>query len=291
LFRDIAACRYDVQAIAGMNILCCQQPGGSSPTSRGSKMIKAIVNLNIVLGLVMFSYNLAAQQSVPDISTQVKQAMASNIRTDDDRLADTYRTPAEVLAFFGLGNDMRVMELIPGGGYFTKILGPVLAEKGKLFLGAEGEAVAKNLSEWGLTKVEVLDDKFEMTKGEKRGYNGVVDFTFPVKDLDMALTFRNMHNMSPKGRKKLNTAVFNALKPGGIYGVVDHTRRHMEPYIEERWRRVDPVALIKEMQDIGFEFVDYSEVYYRPHDELKLDSTNPALNRNSDNFALKFRKP
>jgi predicted methyltransferase len=100
-----------------------------------------------------------------------------------------------------------------------------------------------------------------------------------------------MHNMSPEGRKALNTAVYNALKSGGIYGVVDHTRRHMEPWIEERWRRVDPVVMIKELHDIGFVFVDYSDLAAQPKDDLTLDSTNPALNRNSDNFTLKFRKP
>jgi predicted methyltransferase len=55
--------------------------------------------------------------------------------------------------------------------------------------------------------------------------------------------------------------------------------------------RVDPVALIKEMQDIGFVFVDYSDISYRPHDDLSLDSTHESLKRNSDNFTLKFRKP
>ena len=107
----------------------------------------------------------------------------------------------------------------------------------------------------------------------------------------MALTFRNLHDFSPESRKLLNTQVFKALKSGGIYGVVDHTRRHMEPYDAERWRRLDPVVVIKELQDLGFVFVDYSDLAYQPNDELKLDSTNPALNRNSDNFTLIFRKP
>lgn len=251
------------------------------------KIILSRFRLLTVIALLPFA--LAAQQA--DIGAEVKKAMASPIRNDADRLADVYRKPDVALSFFGLKNDMRVIELIPAGGYYTKILGQVLNDKGQLYVGADGEAVADKLAGWGLSKVQVLDDGFESTKTDKRGHNSVAPFAFPVKDVDMALTFRNMHNMSPEGRAVLNTAVFNALKSGGIYGVVDHTRRHMEPWTEVRWRRVDPVALIKELQDIGFEFVDYSDLAYQPNDNLTLDSTHESLNRNSDNFTLKFRKP
>jgi predicted methyltransferase len=183
----------------------------------------------MLLAAVMAAPVLPAQQN--DTEAQLRKALGGSIRTDEDRHADTYRMPVETLMFFGLRDDMRVLELIPAAGYWVKIMGPVLAEKGKLYEGADGESVSDKLAGWGLTKVEVLDDKFEMTRTGKRGENDVAPFAFPVKDLDMVLTFRNMHNISPEGRKVLNTAVFNALKPGGIYGVVDHTRRHMEPWI------------------------------------------------------------
>lgn len=252
-------------------------------------MNKILFKMNLLIATALLPFALTAQQA--GIKAEVQKAMASSIRDDADRLADTYRKPDVALPFFGLKNDMRVIELIPAGGYYTRILGQVLNDKGQLYVGADGEAVADKLAGWGLSKVQVLDDKFESTRTDKRGYNSVAPFAFPVNDVDMVLTFRNMHNMSPEGRNVLNTAVFNALKSGGIYGVVDHTRRHMEPWIEERWRRVDPVALIKELQDVGFEFVDYSDLAHQPNDNLTLDSTHETLNRNSDNFTLKFRKP
>jgi len=253
-------------------------------------MYKNIFNAAVFSCFLLISISAPAQQST-DIGTKIQQALASDIRTDEDRDADSYRKPVETLLFFGLRDDMRVLELIPGGGWYTKILGQVLADNGKLYLGANASAVGERLSEWGLGKVEVLNDRFEMKPGERRGHNSVVDVEFPAQDLDMVLTFRNMHNMSPEGRQKLNMAVFNALKSGGIYGVVDHTRRHMEPWEEVTWRRVDPVAIIKELQDIGFEFVDYSDIHYRPHDALDLDTTHPSINRDSDRFTLKFVKP
>jgi predicted methyltransferase len=252
-------------------------------------MNKTLLKLNLFFAILVLPFALTAQQT--DIKADVQKAMASPIRDDADRHADTYRKPDVALSFFGLKNDMRVIELIPAGGYYTKILGQVLNDKGQLYVGADGEAVAEKLAGWGLSKVQVLDDKFEMTRTDKRGHNSVAPFEFPVKDVDMVLTFRNMHNIAPDSRKLMNTAVFNALKSGGIYGVVDHTRRHMEPWDEARWRRVDPVTMIKELQDIGFVFVDYSDLAFTANDNLTLDSTHESLKRNSDNFTLKFRKP
>jgi predicted methyltransferase len=249
-----------------------------------------VIFKSLLVFLLTVPVLVTAQQM--DIQGQVRQALTSKIRTDEDRNADSYRKPAETLAFFGLKNNMRVLELMPAGGYYTKILGQVLADNGKLYEGLGGDAVAGKLSEWGLTRIEILDDKFKMSKGEKRGFN-IIDSSldFGVTGLDMVLTFRNLHDFSPESRKTVNTQVFNALKSGGIYGVVDHTGRHMAPYNEETWRRLDPVMVIKEIQAVGFEFVDYSDLHYRPHDELKTDTTVTSLNRDSDRFTFIFRKP
>ena len=253
-------------------------------------MIKTIFNRIIIFCIVIFSMTLSAQQSSM-IENQVTQALAAPYRTDRDRHADTYRLPAATLAYFGLKNDMRVIELIPGGGYYTKILGQVLADNGKLYLGAGVNNVAEDLPKWDLETVEIMDDKFEMARGAQRGYNVVNSVEFKERNVDMVLTFRNMHNMAPESRKLLNIEVFKALKSGGIYGIIDHTRRHMEPYIEQRWRRVDPVGLIKELQELGFVFVDYSDLHYRPNDALTLDSTDASIGRDSDRFTMKFLKP
>ncbi len=107
----------------------------------------------------------------------------------------------------------------------------------------------------------------------------------------MVLTFRNVHNISKSSRAELNKAVFDALKPGGIYGIIDHTRRHMAPITRETWRRADPVEIVKEALDAGFEFVGFSDLHYRPDDELRYDTTRPSIDRFSDRFTLKLRKP
>ena len=77
----------------------------------------------------------------------------------------------------------------------------------------------------------------------------------------MVLTFRNVHNFGPEHRAILNRQVFAVLKSGGLYGVVDHTARHMEPANPENRRRIDPVVVIKEMLDIGFGLREHRPVY------------------------------
>ena len=86
-------------------------------------------------------------------------------------------------------------------------------------------------------------------------------------------------------------AVFEALRPGGLYGVVDHTRRHMEPDSAANVRRVDPVAAIEETLRAGFEFVDYSDLHYRPGDDLSLEVGDERVSGRTDRFTLLFRKP
>jgi predicted methyltransferase len=89
----------------------------------------------------------------------------------------------------------------------------------------------------------------------------------------------------------LNRAVLEALKPGGLYGVVDHTRRHMEPGRAANRRRTDPVRIIHECEAAGFEFVAFSELHYRPGDDLTLEVGDPAVSGATDRYTLLFRKP
>ena len=175
--------------------------------------------------------------------------MASDTRTEAEVARDANRKPIETLMFFGLKEDMHVLELLPGGGWYTKLLAPVLAEKGKLSVAVGTQRVeamveAGTLS--GVNVVEVDMSSFSRPEGSRRF--SVPDMEIDVKKVDLALTFRNLHNLNEEGRAVMNKAVFNTLKKGGLYGVVDHTRRHMQADNSENWRRMDPVLMIKEIE-------------------------------------------
>lgn len=223
---------------------------------------------------------------------KLEQALANPLRTEADRARDANRRPEETLAFMQFRDDMRVLELFPGTGWYTKLLGPVLAERGKLYLalstGRVRDLVA-NAPE--LSSVEILDANPSMPQTGVRGVFDLEEFSFWVEDLDLVVTFRNAHNLTPAGRASLNNAVWEALRPGGLYGVVDHTRRHMEPSGTHNKRRVDPVRVIHEITAAGFEFVDWSDLHYRPGDDLGLEVGDARVRGQTDRFTLLFRKP
>jgi len=227
-----------------------------------------------------------------EIVQAVDQALASPIRTVEERARDSReRKPAQTLEFFGLRSDMTVVEVMPGAGWYTKILGQVLADKGQLHLFGGAARLAPRLKEWGLDKVRIAEGKFATKPSGQFGVFDADAIEIPLQNVDMVLTFRNLHNMTPGARALLTKAVFTALKPGGVYGVVDHTRRHNDPTTSENWRRIDPVIVIKEALDAGFEFEASSDLHFRPDDELRFDSQRPSLAGYSDRFTLKFRKP
>ncbi len=246
-----------------------------------------------VLTAILLS-TLALPMSVADDRTKalLEAAMDAPIRTAAEKDRDDNRKPVETLAFFGLTPDMKVLELLPGGGWYTKLLGPTLAEDGELHVAMGTGRVEENLlGEPGFDKVRALDlDPGFERNGPFRTFN-IEKFSFGETGYDLALTFRNMHNLTPEARTITNAAVFDALKSGGIYGVVDHTARHMEPMTMENRRRLDPILVIKEVTAAGFEFVDYSDVHYRPDDELRYEVGRRSVTGNTDRYTLKFRKP
>jgi predicted methyltransferase len=245
-----------------------------------------------VLGATVAEAQMGPPAPKSETALAIEKALASPIRTPEERARDTpERRPVQTLEFFGLKPDMTVVEIMPGAGWYTKILGQVLADKGKLHIFGGTARLAPRLKEWGLDKVQVADGKFVTKPSGQFGVFDAEAIEIPVQNVDMVLTFRNVHNMTPGARAMLTKAVFDSLKPGGIYGVVDHTRRHNDPTTSENWRRIDPVLVIKEALDAGFVFEGYSNLHFRPDDELRYDSQRPSLAGYSDRFTLKFRKP
>ncbi len=238
---------------------------------------------------------VALAQSLPDseVARRIRAAIASDVRTSADTARDENRKPLETLLFMGIEEHMTVLELVPAGGWFTKIIAPVLRDRGKLYVALgplDGLRDLKRQHE-SFSAIEVLDGGSDIVFRPQPGAPAPRNTSFGVTDVDLVVTFRNLHNYTPEMRALLNKAVFDALKPGGIYGVLDHTRRHMEPNNRENGRRVDPVLMIKEIQAAGFVFEDYSTMHYSPADELALEVGNPAVSNQTDRLSFRFRKP
>ena len=232
---------------------------------------------------------LALSINAGEIDDKVQAALASDIRTEAETARDDNRKPLETLKFFGLTDKMHVLELVPGGGWYTKVLAPVLAENGRLAVSIGTQGTVGIIEEQGWNVEAIETGNFSPVE-DSRLFQ-ITDLDFGEDMFDMVLTFRNLHNFNEVGRNAINEAALRALKPGGRYGVVDHTRRHMQEDSDENWRRMDPVLAIKEIEAAGFEFVDYSALHYRPDDELRYEVGRRSVAGNTDRFTLLFRKP
>lgn len=246
------------------------------------------------LALAFLLLTLAAPAAADDFTAtadRIRAAMASDIRGPEDTGRDAERMPLETLEFFGLRENMKIVELLPGGGWYTKLLAQVVAENGEYYAAIGTGRIKETLTgKPGFEKMQIVAEDAKVYRPEGAP-NYVLETTgLGVTDADMVLTFRNYHNFGPEGRAALNKAVYDALKPGGIYAVVDHSRRHMEPDNPENRRRMDPVLAIKEIQAAGFDLVDYSDVHFRPDDELRYEVGRKTVTGNTDRFTLKFVK-
>jgi len=235
--------------------------------------------------------------------------VADPARTSNFAARDKVRHPVEELTFFGITPKMTVVELWPGGGYWTEILGPYLAKGGTYYvaLPAPGNTDEdKSVERWRArmdAQKARLGTIHETTLGA-----GHFDIA-PPGSVDMVLTFRNLHNWMDAGyAEQALAACFRALKSGGILGIEEHRGRNdkpQDPKAENGYVREDyTIALAKKA---GFVLDGSSEINANPKDTKDwvdgVWTLPPTLSQGdkdrarylavgeADNFVLRFRKP
>ena len=242
------------------------------------------------------------------------QAIAGEHRASASKARDKYRHPRETLLFFGLKPDMTVVEIWPAGGWYSHILAPLLRDKGKLYL-AHVAIENPKLQDWQRESREKLAAAF----ASKPEIFGTPVFTSlgppeyvaiaPPASADMVLTFRNVHNWSlAKTDAVVFKAFFEALKPGGILGLVEH-RANPGTQFEQQVKSgyMTEAYVIELAQKAGFRLLEKSEVNANPKDSKDHPHgvwTLPPLRRGfflnaqkyleigeSDRMTLKFEKP
>ncbi len=251
-----------------------------------------IMTKNLTFTLLLLGCMSSAAADFSTVEEKLMAAMAAEIRTEAEKMRDANRKPIETLKFFGLRNDMKIVELLPGGGWYTKLLAPVMKENGELYVALRSDTVKQRLAgQPGFEQIIYIAEDANIYRPEGARHYELELVDLGVSDVDMVFTFRNYHNFATNGRAAMNAAVFSALKPGGIYAVVDHNRRHMQPDDYENRRRMDPVLAIREIQAAGFILVDYSDLHYRPDDELRYEVGRATVTGNTDRWTMKFKKP
>ena len=253
---------------------------------------------NLLLRLGIFVIGVAVLQghaAASDFSAteaKLKAALEMDHRSAESRERDENRNPVEAMRFCRFDDSMTVIEFGPGSGWYTEILGPVLQEKGRLLIVYKDswmDDLDPLLAQDFMSAVQKHPIDINWNSELKRFDIG--DVTYDVMNADLALNVREYHNFGPDGANRINRATYDALKPGGYYCIIDHTRRHMEPPNQENRRRADPVQVILEVQAAGFELVDSTDLFFKPDDELCYEVGRKTVKGNTDRFALLFRKP
>ncbi len=188
-------------------------------------LLKTIVASSLVSLCAFTSTNLYAYG---DKAHALEQAIAGEHRSAKNKARDAYRHPLETLKFFGFKSDMTVVEITPGGGWYTEILAPALKERGKLYGAHYPDTGADNYYSKSRKRLEKklasssVYSAVELTNFVPKKVSELA----PKGTADLVLTFRNLHNWGDSGVKQVFKDAFVALKPGGVLGVVEHRLPH-----------------------------------------------------------------
>ena len=259
--------------------------------SAKEQIMKKLLPIAVVVATT-FAVPVTSFANNAEVNKQVRAIMKMEHRNEKDKKRDRNRNPVAALDFWGMTPEMKVIEFAPGSGWYTKILAPLLKDKGELHLAYKQEwldGLKPLLKKKPLNKAVPMPIPLDWNNQEYRYELG--DLDFGMTDADMVLNIREYHNFNLADKAKLNKAAFDALKPGGSYIIVDHSRRHMQPETKELGRREDPVKVILEVQSAGFVLDKSSDMFYRPDDELRYEVGRKSVTGNTDRFSLVFKKP
>ena len=231
-----------------------------------------------------------SQKAAPQKSgATIEQAVADPARPAGYRAADPLRKPAETLAFSGVKAGMIVGEFYPAGGYFTRMLSDVVGPSGHIY--------AIENAGWNDS---VKDDRAMLAEGKWKNVSldvqpfGTVKFPEP---LDLAWVTQNYHDLKIAQYGNVDTvafdrAVYAALKPGGIFFILDHQGAPgMAPTDIAKMHRINRDVVVKEVTSAGFKLAGEGNFLRRPGDDHSKPIFDPSIRGHTDQYALKFVKP
>ena len=270
-------------------------------------MRRSLITLTAVAAIAAAATPTLFAKSAP-ANTALAAAVASSHRSETNKARDVYRAPAATLAFFGVKPNHKVVEIWPGGGWYTEILAPYLKDKGQLTVvaptGTGTERITKFLDANPAVYGKVVKANYPVLLGGTGVAPGSVD---------VVMTFRNVHNwrmgsFHPKN-EDYSVAAFKELhamlKPGGVLGIEDHRLPEGQDAERERKSGYMKVSTVRRLaEQAGFKYVGSSEVNANPKDtkdypkgvwtlpprfaEGDVDRAKYAAIGESDRMTLKF---
>lgn len=246
------------------------------------QFLSALLGLSVLVGA-------SACSEEPSQTDMLVTALANEGRAQEDRDRDAARKPAEVLEFFGVTQGMTAMDMMAASGYYTEVLslavgaeGHVYAQNPEFMLAfnnrASDTAMDERLAGDRLPNVERLDTEFTEL--------GVEDGSIDV--VVTALNFHDVHQYE-LGVAVMLDAIYRALKPGGVLGVIDHAGDAGKD--NPSMHRIEEQVVKDFINQAGFELVGSSDVLRNPEDDRSVTVFDSSIRGKTDRFVMKFTKP
>lgn len=223
--------------------------------------------------------------NIPDY---IRSAVSSDKRPDRDTARDEGRRPAELMAFFGIAPGQAVAELNSGWGYITGLLAEIVGDEGEVY----SHTTEASIKRWNGNPIEKRIEKNAIRNIEI--VVGTMDAPGLPSDLDAVLMIMNYHDAVWSGadRPAMNKAIFDSLKSGGLFGVLDHQSQPGRGTEDcQSIHRIDKQVVIDEVSAGGFELDGESDILANPDDPRTGQVHEKEIRDRTDRFVLKFRKP
>lgn len=224
----------------------------------------------VAAGLLCAASGAAA--AVADAAPLIERALAGEHRSAANRARDAYRHPQETLLFFGLRPDMHVVEIWPGGGWYTEVLAPVLRERGRLYAAhfranEKAPRYQRDSRVAFAAKLASRPDLYDRVVVSELDLPAHATIA-PPGSVDLVLTFRNVHNWAAAGADEAAfRAFFAALGPGGVLGVVEHRAPDGTPLeVMRETGYMSEAYVIALAEKAGFRLAGRSEINANPRD-------------------------
>ena len=242
------------------------------------------------LGFAIIAF-LAVSPALATGDADIAQALKDPLRPERARELDAARKPLDVLTFAGVKPGDKVAELMPGAGYYTILFSDIVGPRGKVYAVAPAEILKLGpRATDGITALQPTHKNIVLQTPSLNAFD-------PPEKLDLVWTSWNYHDfhdpfMAPTDANLTNRAVYAALKPGGIYMVVDHQAAAGSGLRDTNTlHRIDVEAVKREVEAAGFQLDATSTLLANPNDPHTANVFDGSVRGHTDTFVLKFRKP
>ena len=247
-----------------------------------------------VLAAALATLSLAAICDAAAIPDNIAAAIADSSRPAADKERDANRKPGETLAFTGVKPGATVAELLPGAGYFTRIFSKAVGSTGHVYAlvpAPQSDAPADAPDFAARVKAIAADPNYSNVSVVVEPFSQL-GVPAPVDLVWTSQNYHDLHNLPGLDVGIFNKLVFDDLKPGGIYLILDHAAQAGSGERDTKTlHRIDPKAVKREVLAAGFVFIGSSDLLREPGDTHTLKVFDPAVRGKTDQFILKFRKP